>query len=128
MEQPQYLIDTNAVIDYLGNKLPPQGMAFMNHVVDSIPIVSVITKIEVLGFNASRQYHNILSDFLNDAVVLSLTDAIVESSILLRRERKIKLPDVIIAATALSFNIQLITRNVRDFEQIEGLHIVNPWD
>ncbi|MEK6615315.1 MAG: hypothetical protein AABZ32_04270 [Bacteroidota bacterium] len=45
MEQPQYLIDSNAVIDYLGKKLPASGMDFMNVVVDAVPNVSVITKI-----------------------------------------------------------------------------------
>jgi hypothetical protein len=45
MEQPQYLIDTNTVIDYLGNKLPASGMDFMNTVIDAVPNVSVVTKI-----------------------------------------------------------------------------------
>ncbi len=52
MEQPQCLIDTNAVIDYLGSRLPASGMDFMNKVIDAVPNVSVVTKIEVLGFNA----------------------------------------------------------------------------
>lgn len=53
MEQPNYLIDTNAVIDYLGRKLPDYGMSFMNTVIDAVPNVSIITKIEVLGFNTN---------------------------------------------------------------------------
>jgi hypothetical protein len=60
MEQPQYLIDTNAVIDYLGQKMPTAGMLFMNAVIDAIPSVSVITKIEVLGFNAASEYYKLL--------------------------------------------------------------------
>jgi hypothetical protein len=46
MEQPQYLIDTNAVIDYLGKKLPDKGMDFMNELVDEIPKISIISKME----------------------------------------------------------------------------------
>ena len=49
MGQSQYLIDTNSVIDYLGKKISPSGMDFMNGVMDSGPNISVITKIEVLG-------------------------------------------------------------------------------
>jgi len=45
MEQQQYLIDTNVVIDYLGKKLPATAMAFLNDVIDSIPNVSIITRI-----------------------------------------------------------------------------------
>jgi hypothetical protein len=52
MEQEQFIIDTNSVIDYLGNKLPKTGMNFMNGVIDEVPLISVITKIEVLGFSA----------------------------------------------------------------------------
>ena len=37
MEQPQCLIDTNAVIDYLGKKIPAFGMAFMNNIIDAVP-------------------------------------------------------------------------------------------
>ena len=36
MEQPQHLIDTNSVIDYLGAKFPAKGMDFMNEVVNWI--------------------------------------------------------------------------------------------
>lgn len=57
MEQPQFLIDTNAVIDYLGNKIPQKGMEFMHTVIDEIPNVSVITKTEVLGFNAPEAHY-----------------------------------------------------------------------
>ncbi len=42
----QYLIDSNVVIDYLSGKLIPNGMTFMNGVVNAVPKVSVITKIE----------------------------------------------------------------------------------
>ena len=50
MEQQEYLIDTNTVIDYLGNKLPSLGMVFMNDIIDVVPNLSVITKIEVLSY------------------------------------------------------------------------------
>ena len=69
MATQQYLIDTNAVIDYLGNKFPASGMYFMNTVVDAVPNVSIVTKIEVLGFNAPEQHYKTLSDFINDATV-----------------------------------------------------------
>ena len=57
MEQSQYLIDTNAIIDYLGQKLPSAGMEFMNPIIDSVPNISVISKIEVLGFQAPELHY-----------------------------------------------------------------------
>ena len=100
----------------------------MNSLIDSIPNVSVVTKIEVLGFNAAGEYYSLLSDFMNDAVIFDLSEEVVNHSISLRKRYKIKLPDVIIAATAISFNLVLITRNIKDFNGIKGLKTVNPWD
>lgn len=128
MERPQYLIDSNAVVDYLGKKMPEVGMDFMNMVVDAIPNVSVVTRIEVLGFNAPLEYYSILADFIDDAVVFDLSEDIIKKSIALRKWHKIKLPDVIIAATALANGLALITRNTKDFTAIEGLTIINPWE
>ncbi|MFN4146197.1 MAG: type II toxin-antitoxin system VapC family toxin [Runella sp.] len=126
MEQPKYLMDTNVVIDYLGNKLPVSGMDFMNTVIDAVPKVSVVTKIELLGFNAPEQHYKTLSDFINDAIVLNLTQEVVEACIGIRKKHKTKLPDAVIAATALVHNLILITRNLSDFKNIDGLKVNNP--
>ena len=39
-----------------------------------------------------------------------------------------KLPDAIIAATAINHNLILITRNVADFKKITRLKVLNPYD
>lgn len=56
-------MDTNAVIDYLGKNLPESGMLFMNSAIDAVPNISVITKIEVLGFNAPDEHYGLLTNF-----------------------------------------------------------------
>ena len=88
MERPVYLIDTNAVIDYLSNKFPVSGMELMNNIIDAIPNISVITKIEVLGFNAPDEHYNTLSNFINDSQVMDLTNNIVET--ILKSAKNIK--------------------------------------
>ena len=128
MEQPQYLIDTNVVIDYLGQKIPLSGMDFMNNIIDAMPNISVVTKIEVLGFNAPDEHYKLLSNFMDDALILDLTPDVINLSIAIRKTGKIKLPDAIIAATALVFDLTLITRNSADFKNITGLKIVNPHE
>lgn len=125
MEQQSYLIDTNAVIDYLGNRLSTIGMDFMNPIIDSIPIISVITKIELLGFNAPDEEYAILTDFVNDCRIIELNNLIVEKTIFLRKYHRIKLPDAIIAATALVYDLHIISRNESDFS-IENLIVINP--
>jgi predicted nucleic acid-binding protein len=127
MERAQYLIDTNVAIDYLGKKLPDAGMSFINHVVDNFPTVSVITKIEVLGFKAPEPYDRLLTNFMDDVLVLSLTDEIVLTSIHIRKNYKTKLPDAIIAATALVHDLTLLTRNSADFKNLVDVILMDPY-
>ena len=98
----------------------------MNAVIDATPFVSVITKIEVLGFNATDEYDRLLISFMNDATVLDLTGDVIDESINIRKKYKTKLPDAIIAATALVYKMFLISRNISDFKNIEGLQIIDP--
>ena len=55
-----------------------------------------------------------------------LTKEIEKQTILIRKSNKIKLPDAIIAATAIVYNLTLVTRNIDDFKNISGLKIFNP--
>ena len=126
MEQPKYLIDTNAVIDYLGKKLPADGMIFMNTVIDAVPQITIITKIEVLGFNTPGEHYKLLTDFMDDATIFDLTNDVVDATIKIRKNHKTKLPDAIIAATALVYNLVLISRNTSDFKNIKGLTCIDP--
>ena len=127
MEHTEYLIDTNAVIDYLGKKMNDKSMLFMSSIIDNVPVISVITKIEVLGFDAPPEHYKLLSNFMNDATVLGLSDSIIDLTIELRKKYKTKLPDTIIAATALAYDLVLVTRNESDFKNINAMRMLNPY-
>jgi hypothetical protein len=43
----KYLTDTNAISDYLGGKLSPKALDFMDEVMDNSPAISVINRIEL---------------------------------------------------------------------------------
>ncbi|HEY5464941.1 MAG TPA: type II toxin-antitoxin system VapC family toxin [Hanamia sp.] len=121
-----FLMDTNIVIDYLGDKLPLPGSSF----IDNLPaVISVITRIEILGwYNATPEQLFKLRPFIQNAIIYSLTEHYIQQTILLRQQHKIKLPDAIIAATAMVEDITLITRNSGDFNNINGLKLLNPWE
>jgi predicted nucleic acid-binding protein len=55
---------------------------------------------------------------------LNLSD--VQYSDFQKDVKKTKLPDAIIAATALVNDLTIITRNIKDFDKIEGLEVLNP--
>ena len=123
----QCLIDSNVIIDYLGGKIPVDKREFMNAVINDMPAVSIISKIEVLGFNAPADELKLLEYFFTDVLVLEMNNQIIEQTILLRRNTKMKTPDAIIAATALVYDLTLITRNTSDFKNIQGLNIIDPY-
>lgn len=124
MEQ-KYLIDTNVLIGAQMNMLPEAGMKFMAEIIDKDFTVSFITYIEFLGYNDITQE---TEDFIALAHVLEVNKEIIQNCINLRKSKIVKLPDAIIAATALVSNLTLITRNVSDFKNISGLKIINPWE
>jgi predicted nucleic acid-binding protein len=92
---------------------------------DNLLLLSVITKIEVLGFPASDRLR---VDFVDIATILNLNSNVVNQTISLRKSHKIKLGGAIIAATAIVYSLTLVTRNVDDFRKIGNLIILNPWD
>lgn len=95
----------------------------MADVLNQTPIVSVITEIEaLLWISPDKAKEQIVKDFIQDATVLALTPAIVSQCISIRRSRKIKTPDAIIAATAIVHNLTRITSD-SDFKNITGLKV-----
>jgi predicted nucleic acid-binding protein len=124
----KFLLDSNSVIDFLGAKYPSEGMNLVNSVVDDIPNISIISKIEVLSYKTNEEEYRVLQNFCNDAIMHELNDDIVNKTIGIRIEYKLKTTDAIIAATALLYNMILITRNTNDFDKILGLSIINSWN
>jgi len=59
--------------------------------------------------------------------VYPLTNTIADRAIHLRRTCGMKLPDAVIAATALMHECALVTRNENDFSNVCELEIVNPF-
>lgn len=123
MEQ-RYLIDTNVIIDNFGNKLPANAKAFVNGLDITI---SAVTQIEVVGWlNASEQQLKPLYDFMELATILPINEDVIEKTIAIRQTKKIALGDAIIAATALVYDLVLISRNTSDFKNIQGLKVIDP--
>lgn len=126
---PGYLIDSNAIIEFLGGKLPDSGNEWLQTIVENeIHCISVINQIELLGFDGPQDEMQILEEFISTTRILPLTDEIVKQTIELRKALKIKLPDAVIAATALNHKLKLITRNISDFRYISELEVINPHE
>jgi predicted nucleic acid-binding protein len=120
-----YLIDTNIIIDFSENRLPLNAKLFVAEIIDNEPNISIINKIELLGFSVVTPE---IIEFTDSANIVNLTEDIANQTIDLRKKRKIKLPDAIIAATALVHTMTLVSRNSKDFAGIDGLDFVNPHE
>ncbi|WP_297506124.1 type II toxin-antitoxin system VapC family toxin [Thermococcus sp.] len=124
-----FLIDTNILIYYLADAIPEEELPKVEEILRKSFNVSIITKIEFLGWRGhTPEGFKKSKEFISFAHVIPLTDEIADIAIELRRKVIIKLPHAVIAATALLHNLTLVTRNVKDFEKVEGIRIYNPFE
>lgn len=119
------LIDTNVFIDLFNQRLPPRSSSFYAKVInEEIFYISVITQIELLSFNADEREASFLDEVISRANILTITQDVVERTIAIRKELKIKLPDAVIA---LLNDLTLISRNDKDIANVEDLKYLNPY-
>jgi hypothetical protein len=126
----RYLLDSNAAIYLMKGNVPIADSAVIVNAGQHPPNLSVISKIELLAWNAPTQADaDNCQSFVEDSEIFPLTDEVVEKTIEIRRlPKKPKLPDCIIAATAIVNGLTLLSRNEADFSMIPGLTFVNPFE
>ena len=117
------LIDSNIAI-YAAKNQSPSLRQFVN---DIAPSVSVISYIEALGYHQLIEpEREFLEEFFQFAEILPLSDLIAQQAVTLRQQRRMGLGDAIIAATAITNNLTLVTHNTEDFRWIAGLELLDP--
>jgi len=126
-ELMKYLIDTNLFLYAAAND--QKVVAFFDTAQDSEWAgFSSITRLELFGFpDLKPGDESKLAALLGCFSELPVTSDVVDRAIAIRRERRMKAPDAIIAASALVMNAHLATRNTSDFKNIKGLHLENPF-
>ncbi len=123
----RYLIDTSAVIKYLTIAFPAKGISFMDSIVDVESIISFISEIELQVWNPPDPSDMIIyAEFINESKIITIEDAIIKKTIDIRKNQKLKVPDAIVAATAIVYKLTLVSDNDKDFTKVPGLKYVNP--
>ena len=113
----KYLADTNAVIYLL------TGNNCMKPFLHERLAVSVISFMELLSFpGLTVVEEQSIRNFLSLCEILQIDEQVREETIRIRRKHKVKLPDSIIAATAMTQKMTLITADT-GFSRIEDLLI-----
>jgi len=107
------LVDTDVFIDHLRGAAQLQpGRHRLNY--------SVITRAELFAGNTATALATQLLAPLREVPV---DRSVAERAGRVAREFGLRLPDAIIAATALEKGLQLSTRNTKDFENVRGLRL-----
>ena len=90
--------------------------------------ISIITKMEFLGFRGHNGDSFMQAKrFIMNANTIGLDELISDRAVDIRRSHNIKLPDAIIAATAIENDLILVTRNTDDFKNT-SVKLYNPFD
>jgi toxin FitB len=111
------LIDSDVLVDHLrGHRRLEVGQDELH--------VSAITRAELLSGRGSEERR--IRRLLEPMSDLPVDAAIAERGGRLRRQSPLRLPDALIAATALQHRLTLVTRNVRDFDGLKGLRLRSP--
>jgi hypothetical protein len=111
------LVDSDVLVDHLrGHRRFGAGTDELH--------VSAVTRAELFSGRGTEERR--IRRLLEPMTDLPVDERIAERAGRLRRERTRRLPDALIAATALEHRLTLVTRNVRDFEGIKSLKLRAP--
>jgi PIN domain. len=113
-----YIADTNALLYLLSGN--PCMKPYLSRYIG----LSVISEMELLSFSGITAFEEKrIRSLIQDCLVLFLTENVKNKTIALRRAYKIKLPDAIIAATAIENKLQLITAD-KGLKKIRELNLL----
>jgi predicted nucleic acid-binding protein len=120
-----YTLDTNAIIYYLDEE--PTVVPLLEPILgqDMAIFVSVVTELELLSHpGLTDEDMAAIQQLLTSVVIFPLESRLAQLAGALRRQYHLKTPDSVVAATALLTHTILVTRNIRDFQGIDGLSLL----
>ncbi len=135
-----YLLDTNVLSEPLKPKPDVKVTGWLNSVPQDQLYISVLTLgeirkgVEMKADGKRRQQlahwlESALPDWFDDRMVP--VDAKVAECwgvMTARAGRPLAAIDGLIAASCLTYGLTLVTRNEKDYDVIDGLKILNPWN
>lgn len=107
------LVDTDAFIDHLRGAVELRPGRHRVH-------YSVITRAELFAGNSAT---DLVTRLLAPFRELAVDRAVAERAGRIARESGVRLPDALIAATAIEHGLAVVTRNRKDFEPIRGVRL-----
>jgi toxin FitB len=110
---PDFLVDTDLFIDHLRGAAAIEPGRHRLH-------YSVVTRAELFaGTTGTALAARLLAPFRE----IPVDWTIAETAGRIRRDHGLRMPDALIAATAVEHHLRLATRNTKDFTPVSGLRV-----
>jgi len=136
----KYLLDTNVISETQKSKCDKNVKSFLDALNWEEMYLSVITVGEICygieKLPAGKKKHELsiwlyteIPKWFDGRIVVLDAEVLLEwGKIRARAERTLPAADTLIAAAAIVHHMFLVTRNTKDFEDIEGINLINPWE
>jgi len=127
-ESPQFFVDTSILVAHLRQQ--PPSVFYVAQQVYGIPIVSdiVVFEMEVGARRAGREF-DFQTNFEELQTYALTQETLIQAAIieakLLQSNQGIGILDVFIAATALHYQLPLLSLNKKHFSRVEGLNLLS---
>ena len=119
MSGKRIVLDTNIILYFLGGDI--NVSQFFE---DYDPVISFVPELELLSAPEISQNEKLLiKDLLKDLTVVKYTDDHKDDILKIRTQKKLKLPDAIIAALATTLGLLLVTADTA-LRNIAGLDVI----
>ena len=119
MNGNNFLLDTNAVLYLLNGDETLADFLFEKQL-----YISIITEMELLSYKKiTVKEQKQIQEFINELEVLNINQAIKNTTIITKQKSSLKLPDAIIAATSIVYQITLLSAD-KQFKTIENLDLI----
>ena len=120
MSGNSFLLDTNIVLYLLSGDDTLTELLYEKQL-----YISIITEMELLGFKGiGQREETAIRDFIDQCKTVNINENIKEGTITVRKRYGTKLPDSIIAATALYLDMPLVTADT-GFNKVGELDLVH---
>jgi predicted nucleic acid-binding protein len=119
MNGNKFVLDTNTVLYLLNGDETLAEFLFGKEL-----FLSIISEMELLSFKKiSPKEQKVITAFINELQIVNINDDIKAKTIALKKESNLKLPDSIIAASAIHLGLPFITSD-KQFKTVPKLDLI----